>query len=260
MRAQLLYSRIYCMNSRFVHNSNNLLISVRSSRGVPLCRASLTSCNIRSQRRWVCAHTHKAPFWNTLQHTALQHTAAHCNTATHCDTLTLQHSATHYNTLQHTAAHCNTLQHTANTNITHSNALRHRFHISGEMLIGTLHHTTTYCTTLQHTATHCNTPYLRTQYPLHTHHSLHSTYAHKHFRPTQPHSEPTNRKRPWEAANRHLRAHWTKQIHTCIHICIHYTYIYSICIYNVYTCIYNAWTEPPNRRLWETATRHLRAH
>jgi len=47
----------------------------------------------------------------------MQHTAAHCNTATlqytaiHCNTL--QDTATHCKTLQHTATHCNTLQHTA---------------------------------------------------------------------------------------------------------------------------------------------------
>jgi len=45
-------------------------------------------------------------------YSALQHTAAYCNTlqrtATHCNTL--QHAATHCNTLQHTATHCDTLQ------------------------------------------------------------------------------------------------------------------------------------------------------
>jgi len=40
-----------------------------------------------------------------MPHTALQHTATHCNT--------LQHTATHSNTLQHIATYCNTLQHIA---------------------------------------------------------------------------------------------------------------------------------------------------
>jgi len=36
----------------------------------------------------------------------LQHTATHCNTL---QNTALKHTATHYNTLQHTATHCNTL-------------------------------------------------------------------------------------------------------------------------------------------------------
>jgi len=90
---------------------------------------------------------HTATHCNTLQLTAracecssdaatytsatlmLQHTATHCNrmqlTARECVSLmlqhrcvtplpciTLQHTATRYNTLHHTTTHCNTLQHT----------------------------------------------------------------------------------------------------------------------------------------------------
>jgi len=119
---------------------------------------------------------HVAKDCNTLQHTATQHTAAHCyqnraprrcvffyfgrtrhggayialqhaatrathnntlrHTATHCKSL--QHSVTHCNTLQNTATHCNTRQYMA----THGN---------------TLHHTATHCNTPRDTATHCNT-------------------------------------------------------------------------------------------------------
>jgi len=64
-----------------------------------------------------------------LQHSTLQHTAAHCST--------LQHTAAHCSTLQHTAAHCSTLRLTA----AHYNALQHA---------------TTHCNTLQRTATHRN--------------------------------------------------------------------------------------------------------
>jgi len=58
-----------------------------------------------------------------LQHSTLQHTAAHCSTlqhtAAHCSTL--QHTAAHCDLLQHTTTHCNTPQRTA----TRYNALQH---------------------------------------------------------------------------------------------------------------------------------------
>ena len=59
-------------------------------------------------------------------HTALQHTATHCNTHTFAlsgaPAYALQHTATHCNTLQHTATHCNTLQHSR----THSHSQAHQ--------------------------------------------------------------------------------------------------------------------------------------
>jgi len=85
-------------------------------------------------------HGANALWCNTLQRTATycyapQHTATHCNTGGHCNSLqltathcntgggghkatvlwcyTLQHTAPHCNTLHHTSPHCNTLQRTA---------------------------------------------------------------------------------------------------------------------------------------------------
>jgi len=114
-----------------------------------------TYCNAR-QRTATHGTTrqHTAPHCTTLHHTAphcttLQHNSTYCITpkreylhvvgvtyfalqssATHCDTSTLQRTATHCNTLQHTATHFDT---------------------------STLKHTATHCYTLRRSAIHCNT-------------------------------------------------------------------------------------------------------
>ena len=88
--------------------------------GAVLCSASSTSDE----------PAHGSPCIPLMAHrttsTALQHTAAHCNT--------LQHTATHCNTLQHTATHCSPCI-PLMAHRTTSTALQH----------------------MQHTATHCNT-------------------------------------------------------------------------------------------------------
>ena len=75
---------------------------------------------------------------NPLQCIALQHTTIHCNTPTLQHTATLCNSCAHWhcNTPQHNAIRCNTLPHTA----IHAHT-----------------YTATRCNTLQHTAAHCST-------------------------------------------------------------------------------------------------------
>jgi len=71
-----------------------------------------------------------------------------------CISITLQHTATHYNTLQHLqcVAMCNTLQHTAMH--CSGGAIGRATYASNSQQIPA---SCTFCSTLQHTATHCNT-------------------------------------------------------------------------------------------------------
>jgi len=110
----------------------------------------------------ICTYLHIS-----LQHTATQHTATHCNTlvATHMRTKrarnhsiqgqwkflqhvrnSLQLAATPCHTLQHTATHCNTLA----THLSTKSARNHSIHCPSKILQHTRN-------SLQHTATHCNT-------------------------------------------------------------------------------------------------------
>jgi len=75
-----------------------------------------------------------------------RHTRAHCNTATHCNTL--QHTATHYDALQHNAAQCSTPQRIKEQRlhfVARTGTVTHCSH--------TLPHTATRYNTLQSTAT-----------------------------------------------------------------------------------------------------------
>jgi len=98
--------------------------------------------------RW-CRHLHIQELTAAMvsfDEWVVQHSAANCDTATHCNTL--QHTASHCNTWTYCcgsvvrwmgrATRCDTLHHAA----THCNALQHAV---------------TPCSTLQHAATHCNT-------------------------------------------------------------------------------------------------------
>jgi len=104
----------------------------------------------------------------TLCNKALQHAA----TATHCNTLQQQHTATRCNSnaLQHaaTATHCNTLQQqrtaTRCSALHHATACRTGGWVCAapKKAVGVsscqdLQHAATHCNTLQHIATHCNT-------------------------------------------------------------------------------------------------------
>jgi len=98
----------------------------------------------------------------------LFYTATRCNTSQHTATLfnsppsmskskvflTLQHTATNYNTLQHAATRCNTLQHTA----THGNTLQLTAWRANPGPSETMQHTAKHYNTLQHSAALCNTP------------------------------------------------------------------------------------------------------
>jgi len=87
---------------------------------------------------------HAVAHCNTLQHTALQHTATHCNTNV-WESNAPQHTITYCNTLQHTTARYNTLQYTG----------EHMYEIATHC--NTMQHSATNCNTLRHTSTHCNT-------------------------------------------------------------------------------------------------------
>jgi len=107
-----------------------------------------------------CVYFNTFPIYcNTLQTHSTTHGVQY--SGPHCNTATLQHTATHYSSenrcsdmymiacasmwdevcacaLRHTPTYCITRQHT----VTHGN---------------TLQHTATHCNTLKHTAAHCNT-------------------------------------------------------------------------------------------------------
>jgi len=97
---------------------------------------------------WVCKYVHMyiymyIEYMMGCIHTYI-YTLEDCITSAMtaiCTTLTLQHTATHYNalqhTLRHTATHYNTLQQTASLN--------------------PLQHTAAHCNTLQHTRSYCVT-------------------------------------------------------------------------------------------------------
>jgi len=200
-----------------------------------------------------------------LQHTALQHTATHCNTlqhtTAHCSTLqrtathwnahwnTLQHTAsqstqtiqenfsnlrrdTHYNTLQHSATKCNTLHYTKiHCNIEYPKC-RGGFSVNWHrMHYRTLQHTATHCNTLQHTATHCNT--------------LQHTATHLYFDEgrdggTLAWAAPRTSCRPYLGANLYIC-----NIYIHIHMYVYTRDYFSTTAY-VYECIYmHTYTNTP---------------
>jgi len=124
------------------HRRHEQLIS--SSRAL-LLRCQFFFCTSCGSHRQNARHKRPRCLSLTVRYcNTLQHTATHCNAATHC--YTLQRTVIHCNRLPKRTApeasmslfDCQVLRHTA----THCN---------------TLPHTATHCHTLQHTTTHCNT-------------------------------------------------------------------------------------------------------
>ena len=106
---------------------------------------------------------HCSMLQHTLQHAALQYSAAHCITL--CNTLqcnTLLHAAIHCYTLFHTAAHfnarCNCIAVCCSVLHCSEAILRIllRSPVAALQHTATLCNSATHCDTLRHTATHCN--------------------------------------------------------------------------------------------------------
>ena len=125
-------------------------------------RHSATHCKFRVVGRrahvcvhmYVCIHSHTVIYCN-----ALERNATHCDTLLHIANIGLleeelmsfvKESLTHCNTdtLQYTATRCNTLQHCA----AHLNSW-----LLEEELLSPVKESLTHCNTLQYTATQCNT-------------------------------------------------------------------------------------------------------
>jgi len=158
------------------------------------------------------------------QHTAIKHTATHCNTLQHTATHTLrlggettrEYTAIYCNVLQHcnkvlyTATHCNTLQHTATFCNTRPETGRQR--IAHALFQHLKKHCKTLqqCNILKQTAIHCNNP------PTHAHPRNTATYCNTRQHTATPHPLPTH---PETGRQRIAHENLSKRPKVCLCVC-----------------------------------------